>query len=125
MQAGAHAYARTAQAVANPRDLEAQLLLKSASGLQAAIDAPTFNHRQVVDAINFNLKVWKIFSTAATDPKNPQPEDVKTYVANLGIFIMSHSLKLLSSSEINTAEMKILVKINRELAAGLRGSGVN
>ncbi len=123
MQAGAHAYARTAQAVANPRELEAQLLLKSASGLQAAIDSSNGTQRQTIDAINFNLKVWKIFSTAATDPRNPQPADVKQYVTNLGIFIMSHSLQLLASGAIDPEELRILVKINRELAAGLRGAG--
>eukprot|EP01037_Dinobryon_pediforme_P030350 gene30350-34392_t len=108
MQAGAHAYARTAQAVANPRELEAQLLLKSASGLQAAIDGSNGTQRQTIDAINFNLKVWKIFSTAATDPRNPQPADVKQYVTNLGIFIMSHSLQLLASGAINREELRIL-----------------
>jgi flagellar protein FlaF len=121
MHAGAQAYARTAYAVSNPRDLEAQLLLKAASGLQTIIDGNA-NKKQALDALNYNLRCWKIFTTAAADPKNPQPADVKQYVLNLGVFVMSHSLKQISLSEMRPEDLKILVKINSELAAGLRGS---
>jgi flagellar biosynthesis activator protein FlaF len=123
MQTGAHAYARTAHAVSNPRDLEAQLLLKAAAGIQTAIDSKVADPRQAINAINYNLKVWKLFSTAATDPKNPLPADVKQNVSNLGVFVMGHSLSQLSLSTIEPEELRILVKINSDLAAGLRGSG--
>jgi len=122
MHAGAHAYARTAYTVSNPRDLEAQLLLKAASGLQAVIDGKATNKRQALDALNYNLRCWKIFTGAAADPQNPQSADVKQYVLNLGVFVMSHSLKQISVGEFQPEELKILVKINSELAAGLRGS---
>jgi flagellar protein FlaF len=122
MHAGAQAYARTAYAVSNPRDLEAQLLLKAASGLQAVIDARGANKKQALDALNYNLRCWKIFTTAAADANNPQAADVKQYVLNLGVFVMSHSLKQISLAEVEPDELKILIKINSELAAGLRGS---
>jgi flagellar protein FlaF len=124
MHAGAQAYAKTAYAVSNPRDLEAQLLLKAASGLQAVIDTRVANKKQTLDALNYNLRCWKIFTSAAADPSNPQVPDVKQYVLNLGVFVMSHSLKQISLSEFEPDELKILVKINSELAAGLRGSSV-
>lgn len=124
MYAGAQAYTKTAYTVSNPRDLEAQLLLKAASGLQAVIDGKTTNAKQIFDALNYNLRCWKIFTTAASEPTNPQSDDVKQYVLNLGVFVMSHSLKQISSAEVQPEELKILVKINSELAAGLRGSGV-
>lgn len=124
MYAGAQAYTRTAYTVSNPRDLEAQLLLKAASGLQAVIDGKTTNPKQVFDALNYNLRCWKIFTTAAAEPANPQADDVKQYVLNLGVFVMSHSLKQISNAEVDPEELKILVKINSELAAGLRGSGI-
>ncbi len=123
MYAGAQAYTRTAYTVSNPRDLEAQLLLKAASGLQAVIDGKTTNPKQVFDALNYNLRCWKIFTTAAAEPSNPQADDVKQYVLNLGVFVMSHSLKQISNAAVDAEELKILVKINSELAAGLRGSG--
>ncbi len=124
MHAGAQAYARTAYAVSNPRDLEAQLLLKAASGLQAVIDGKAKNKKQALDALNYNLRCWKIFTGAAADPTNPQSQDVKQYVLNLGVFVMSHSLKQISLHDINAEDLKILVKINSELAAGLRGSSL-
>jgi flagellar protein FlaF len=124
MHAGAQAYARTAYAVSNPRDLEAQLLLKAASGLQAVIDGKAANKKQALDALNYNLRCWKIFTTAASDPNNQQSADVKQYVLNLGVFVMSHSLKQISQNDIDPQSLKILVKINSELAAGLRGSAV-
>lgn len=124
MYAGAQAYTKTAYTVSNPRDLEAQLLLKAASGLQSAIDGKTTSSKQVLDALNYNLRCWKIFTTAASDPTNPQADDVKQYVLNLGVFVMSHSLKQISKAEVDAEDLKILVKINSELAAGLRGSGV-
>jgi len=124
MHAGAQAYSRTAYAVSNPRDLEAQLLLKAASRLQAVVDGKAVNKKQTLDALNYNLRCWKIFTGAATDPENPQAADVKQYVLNLGVFVMSHSLKQISLNDIEPNDLKILIKINSELAAGLRGSSV-
>ncbi|MDR3488366.1 MAG: flagellar biosynthesis regulator FlaF [Bradyrhizobium sp.] len=122
MHAGANAYSRIAQAVADPRDLEAQLLLKAATGIQAYIDGKVSSQKQIVEAINYNLKVWKLFSTAMGDPKNPLPDDIKSNVVNLGVFVIGHSLNQLTASEIDAESLKILVKINSDLAAGLRGS---
>ncbi|MDR3375373.1 MAG: flagellar biosynthesis regulator FlaF [Ancalomicrobiaceae bacterium] len=122
MHAGANAYSRTAQAVADPRDLEAQLLLKAATGIQAYIDGKVTAQKQIVDAINYNLKVWRLFSTAVGDPKNLLPDEIKGNVTNLGVFVIGHSLTQLAASEIDAEALKILVTINRELAAGLRGS---
>jgi len=124
MHAGAQAYARTAYAVSNPRDLEAQLLLKAASGLQSIVDGKVTTKKQALDALNYNLRCWKIFTTSAADPGNPQSQEIKQYVLNLGVFVMSHSLKQISLADVNPEALKILIRINSELAAGLRGSPI-
>ena len=55
-------------------------------------------------------------------PENPLPKPIKQNVANLGLFVFNHTLSLMSDAK--PERLGILININRELAAGLRGMGV-
>jgi flagellar protein FlaF len=118
MQEAAEAYARTAQATAGPRELEAQLLLRAATRLQAVADGTLTDDADVLTAIRYNRKLWTILITSATAETNPLPAAIKQTVGRLGLFILNHSLRL----EMQPARERVhvLVNINREVAAGLR-----
>lgn len=122
MQTGAQAYARVAQTTAAPRDVEAQVLLKAAYGLQSVIDSGASDAAKAHEAMRFNMKVWTVLCTAATDAKNPLPMDVKANVGSLGVFIMNHTMTQFAAPVLDVERLKILVQINRDVAAGLRGS---
>jgi flagellar protein FlaF len=118
MQDGAQAYARAAQTTAAPRELEAQLLLRAATRLQAVADGTLTDRADMLTAIRFNRQLWTILVTSATAETNPLPAVVKQNVGRLAVFILDHSLRL----EMQPAPERIgvLVNINREVAAGLR-----
>lgn len=118
MQHAAQAYGKVAKQTANPREMEASLLLKAAARLQAVSDS-WGNGEQVQEALLYNRKLWSIFITSVTRPDNPLPDGVRQNIANLGVFVMSQTHSL--SSEPRREMITPLININRELAAGLMG----
>ena len=122
MQQAASAYSKVAQATQSPRELEAAILMKAATKLQAIRDDWDGRRPELLDALTYNRKLWTILVSAGTRPENPLPPPVKQNVANLGLFIFNHTLKL--TADPKPERIGILVTINREIAAGLRGLGV-
>jgi len=117
MHRAAQAYGSVAKKIANPRELEAQLLLKAASQLQAVRDSWDGNAQVLNDALMYNRKLWSVLLTSVTDSTNPLPADIRQNVANLGLFVMNHTLTV--SAEAKPQRLNSLITINRELAAGL------
>ena len=117
MQHATNAYGQVAKQTANPRQLEADLLLKAASKLQAIQDGWDSRRPELDAALHFNRKLWSVFMTAATGPDNPLPAQVKQNVANLGIYVMKQTIS--ATTERRPEQLNSLIKINRELAAGL------
>lgn len=122
MQNAAQAYGTVAQQTASPRDLEANLLLKAASRLQAVHDQWEQQQSKAAldSALLFNRKLWTIFLTSVTNGDNPLPPAVRQNVANIGVFVMNQTLSM--SANPKREQLPGLININRELAAGLRGA---
>jgi flagellar protein FlaF len=121
MQHAANAYGAVAKQIANPRELEASLLLKAASRLQAIGDEWDRKNGELHEALLYNRKLWAIFVAAVTKEDSPLPQAVRQNVANLGLFVMNQTIVLLS--EPRREKLRPLININRELAAGLLGRG--
>ena len=119
MQQAASAYARVAQATQSPRELEATVLLKAASRLQAVRDDWQGRRADLDEALTYNRKLWTVLVTSVTDTANPLPDPIKQNVANLGLFVFKHTVAVLSAPAPDG--LGVLININRELAAGLRG----
>jgi flagellar protein FlaF len=119
MRSAAQAYQTIAKQTASPRDLEADLLLKAASRLQAIRDNWDDTKATLEEALLYNRKLWSIFLTSATGGDNPLPSDVRQNVANLGLFVMNHTVNV--TADPKPEKLNTLININRELAAGLRG----
>lgn len=117
--AAAQAYARVANTTASPRDIEAQALLMAANKLQAVMTNADATFEQASEALMFNRKLWSIFLSEAQRDENPQPLDVRQNIANLGIFVLSHTAALQISPQRD--HFKPLIEINRNIAAGLGG----
>ena len=120
MQSAAQAYGKIAKQVASPRELEASLLLKAASRLQAVQDGWDKTRPELDDALRYNRKLWTIFTTSITTPDHPLPVEIRQNVANLGVFVFSQTIAILANPQ--PASLTALISINRELAAGLRGA---
>ena len=118
-QQGALAYQQVGKQTVNPRELEANLLSKSATNLQRVRDNWESSTRDdLAVALRFNRRLWTVFMSSMSDPAHPLPQDVRENVANLGIFIAKHMLML--QIEPAARKLDVLININRQLAAGLR-----
>ena len=73
MHYAAKAYAKTANETANPRDLEASLLLKAAAKLQAVHDSWRDKPIGLSDALLFNRRLWLVFIDAVMRDDNRLP----------------------------------------------------
>ena len=119
MRNAAQAYKNVSRQIANPRNLEANLLLQAAARLQTVHDAWDKNKAQLDDALLYNRKLWSVFLSEATDGNNPLPTDIRQNVANLGLFVMNHTVTVISDPR--PERLGSLISINREVAAGLLG----
>lgn len=117
----ATAYQQVGRQTTGPRELEANLLSRSASNLQRLRDDWDNTGRgDLAAALLFNRRLWTVFMTSATREDSPLPVDLRQNVANLGIFIMKQSLSL--QAEPVPQKLDVLININRQLAAGLRAN---
>jgi flagellar protein FlaF len=117
--AAAQAYSRVANTTASPRDIEAKALLMAANKLQAVMTNAEATYEQASEALMFNRKLWSIFLSEAQRDENPHSLDVRQNIANLGIFVLSHTAALQISPQRD--HFKPLIEINRNIAAGLSG----
>lgn len=93
--------------------------MKAATRLQSIKDDWQSRNKDLDEALTYNRKLWTVLVSSVTRPENPMPQPIKQNVANLGLFIFNHTLGLMAKPD--PARLTILVNINRELAAGLRG----
>jgi flagellar protein FlaF len=119
MQNAALAYSAVAKQIVNPRELEADLLLKAASRLQAVHDSWDRRRPELDDALLYNRKLWSIFLTSVTSSDHPLPVAIRQNVANLGLFVMNQTVSMMTNPQRES--LGSLISINRELAAGLLG----
>jgi flagellar protein FlaF len=119
MQNAALAYGTVAKQIANPRELEADLLLKAAARLQAIRDGWDRAKPELDEALLYNRKLWSIFLTSVTSSEHPLPVAIRQNIANLGLFVMNQTVSMMTNPR--REQLESLISINRELAAGLLG----
>lgn len=120
-QQAALAYQQTAQKTASPRELEANLLTRSASQLTRIRDNWDAEIANLDSALTFNRKIWSVFLASVTKEDNPLPQPIRQNIANLGIFVMGQTFEIMAQPLPH--KLDSLISINRAIAAGLRGHG--
>src|SRR5438445_8785341 len=119
MPNAAQAYGMVARQSSSPRELEATLLLQAAARLQSVHDSWDKNRAQLDEALLYNRKLWTVFLSEMTDASNPMPKNVRQNVANIGLFVMNHTVTVMTDPR--PIHLDSLISINREIAAGLLG----
>ena len=97
MQNGFNAYAaaaKTAQSVVSPRELEASLLIKAATRLQAVADDWETRGRDIDEALPYNRRLWTLLVSAMIAEDNPLPVGIKTNILGLANFIFNQTFKI-------------------------------
>ena len=104
------------------RELEASVLTQAALRLtdcQNNWDAEDRDIR-LDEAVRYNQKVWSIFQSELSKPDNPLPRKLREDILNLSLFIDKRIFEILTSPALE--KLAVLININLNLAAGLRGS---
>ena len=120
MNYGVKAYAKVAKEIAAPRELEAALLLKAASKLQAAYDS--WNGKKpagLEEALAYNRRLWSVFIDAVQDGGNKLPVTVRDNLTKLGAFVLGETFALMTKPKPD--HLKSIIRINRGLAKALDG----
>jgi flagellar biosynthesis activator protein FlaF len=115
----AQAYARTAQQTLQGRDLEANVLLKSAARLQGIRDNWDMRKGELEAALLANRKIWTIFVSAMSAEDCQLPNQIRSNIINLGMFVFNRTIQM--AVDPKPAQLTILIDLNRNIAAGLRG----
>ncbi|HEY8191029.1 MAG TPA: flagellar biosynthesis regulator FlaF [Alphaproteobacteria bacterium] len=113
-------YGRHAQVhTPDQREMEARVLLKAANKMQELQkDWDAVSAEMLDEVLRFNRQIWMMFVDTAVEDDNPaRPKDLRSNIANLGIFIFNRTVEVLSKPE--KEKLNILIEINREIAAGL------
>jgi flagellar protein FlaF len=76
--------------------------------------------RRLDEAVRYNQKVWSIFQSELSRPDHPLPKKLREDILSLSLFIDKRIYEILSSPALE--KLAILININLNLAAGLRGS---
>lgn len=119
MHNAAQTYARVAQTTANPRERDAQLLLRAAARFAAAQSAEPFDGAAAREAATFNRKLWTVFFSAVSRPENPLDAATKANLKKVAMFVMNRCA--IVEVEPKAEQLTALITINRNIAEGLRG----
>lgn len=108
------------------KDLEVAVLLKGARLLRdCQKNNAGADKKQILDrlgeACRYNQRIWAVFQTEVLNDDNPLPEQIKRNLLQLSVFVDKRLMEALSSPE-DPDKLSMVIRINLNIAAGLRGS---
>lgn len=124
LQNAVKSYQSIANEAMSGRETEARVLTQGALKLiecKNSWDAPD-RKKRLDDSLKYNQRIWSIFQVEILKPDNPLPENIKNNIINLSRFIDRRIFDILAFPE--KEKLDIIIKINQNIAAGLRGSTV-
>jgi flagellar protein FlaF len=104
------------------RELEASVLTKAAMLLQNCQNAWDAGDREqkLGEALRYTQKIWTYFQSELAQPENPLPKKLREDLLSLSIFIDKRIFELMAYP--TPEKLTVLININLNIAAGLRGS---
>lgn len=119
---GLNAYKQTVKTTVSGRELEATVLTKAARLLQDCQEhwGEEGHPGRLDGALTFNQKIWTIFQEELLRDDNPLPVKIRENILTLSVFIDKTIIDIMANPA--PEKLKIIIDINQNLAAGLRGS---
>jgi flagellar protein FlaF len=107
------------------REIEAAVLTKAAWELKNCQTNWEAEDREekLVEALKFNQRVWSILQSELAKEDNPLPARLRRDLLSLSAFIDRRILETMAYP--SPEKLSIVIDINNNIAAGLRGSPVN
>jgi flagellar protein FlaF len=109
------AYRSSQKLGSSARQTEAQALLETARMMDAAIGGE--NKEAYRAALRLNWRLWTIIQADVSSVENPLPDEIRQNILSLSVFIDKHTVNALA--EPAGRKLRVLVDINRNIAAGL------
>ncbi len=116
------AYESVSKATQSGREIEAAVLTKAALKLkkcQDDWDAPDRNNR-LDEALKYNQRIWSIFQSELSREDHGLPKKLRLDILRLAAFIDRRIFETMAFPEPD--KLNVVIDINNNLAAGLRGS---
>jgi flagellar biosynthesis activator protein FlaF len=119
---GLNAYRRTAAVISTGRDLEANVLTKAAQHLRdcQAKWGEEGHGERLDNALRLNQRIWTIIQSELTGDDNPLPIQVRNDILNLSLFVDKRIIEIMAVPA--PEKLDIIIRININIAEGLRGS---
>ncbi len=116
------AYQQTQKMGMTGREIEAHVLTKAALKLRECQDnwENGGSNGMLGEAVRYNQKIWSVFQGEMIDPNNALPVKLREDILTLSRFIDKRCFDVLAFPK--REKLDILIRINLNLAAGLRGS---
>jgi flagellar protein FlaF len=104
------------------REIEASVLTQAALKLQCCQSnwGSADNEEKLDEALKYNQKIWSIFQGELAKDDNPLPKKLRQDILSLSLFIDKRIFEILSFP--SPEKLTVIININLNLAAGLRGS---
>lgn len=117
-----NAYQTVQRETMSGRETEARVLTQAALRMRDCQKNWDAEDRQakLTDALKYNQRIWSIIQVEMVKSDNPLPEKIKRNILMLSRFIDQRVFDTMAFPEAE--KLTILIKINQNIAAGLRGS---
>ena len=114
-------YQNVEKATMSGRETEARVLTQAAIKLQVCQNNwQDGNFEELDAALKYNQKIWSIFQSELIKNENPLSTEIKRDLLKLAGFIDRRIFETMSFP--SPEKLDIIIKINQNIAAGLRGS---
>jgi len=116
------AYQSVENATLDGRELEASILSRSAARLSAVQENWNAPDRDELldEALRYNQRLWTLFQADLLEDGNAMPAEIKRNLLSLSAFVDKRTFDVMSYPA--QEKLNILININRNIAAGLRGT---
>jgi flagellar biosynthesis activator protein FlaF len=115
------AYRTVQKITSSDREIEALVLTRAAQKLaevQNNWDAPD-RDEMLDEALRYNQRIWSIFQGELLKEDNPLPRQLRSDILSLSAFIDKRTFEVMAFPD--PGKLKVIVNINLNIAAGLRG----
>ncbi len=109
------AYQRAQSAAENPRDVEYRLF---GQVTRALLDVETIDRRdfrRLVDAIDWNRRMWSTLAADCTSAGNQLPEAIRAQIISLSLWVSRYSSQVVREG----AQVAPLIEVNKNIMEGL------
>jgi flagellar protein FlaF len=111
------AYQNTQRITEDPRSTEYRLF-GQVTGALIDVQKAGQNGGTLVEAIDWNKKIWRTLAADCMDERNQLPQDIRAKIVSLSLWIAKYSRQVTR----NGAPLDPLIEVNRNMMQGLKGA---